>query len=300
MLTELARLSVAHAHPRANRAYALGIGGARAAAAPARLPALRPDIPVVHASALSRLRFFVTTDLSSGVRRPRGFAVSGRVLVPHGGCRRRAAVFGRPGALPVLQVHVGVFAVVGAVSAPVRRRWLAGRTEVRVDPLLELGGYLRVVAEAGGPFDGLFVRGDLHELANVVHPHDVHGNQRGQAAEEAGLDADVLGHVVLVNEEVVDLADLLVVPVVDLVPFEPLTYVFLGHTSTPSPARKVPGGHLARSDRLPRPLLCAGPPRRSPRPRRPSCAAGPPPLARRAWRQRLPPRRPAGPPRPRR
>src|SRR5919112_153822 len=217
MLTELARLSVAHAHPRANRACALGIGGVRAAAAPARLPALRPDIPVAHACALSRLRFFVTTLLSSGVRRPRGFTVSGRVLVPRGGCRRRAAVFGHPGALPVLQVHVGVFAVVGAVSAPVCRRWLACRTEVRVDPLLELGGYLRVVAQAGGPFDGVFIRGDLHELANVGHPNE------------------------------------------------------------------VPGGHLARSDRLPRPLLCAGPPRRSPRPRRPSFGYGSPPLARGVW-----------------
>src|SRR5215211_658935 len=230
----------------ANRAYALGIGGAHAAAAPAYLPVLRPDIPVVNASALSRLRFFVTALLVGGTRQMRSFAVSGRVLVLHGRRRHRAGFRGQ-GALPVCHIHIGIFAVVGAVPTPIRPRCFARRPEVRVDPLLELGGYLRVVAEAGGPFDGVFIRGDLHELANVVHPNDVHGDQRGWAAEEAGLDADVLGHVVLVNEEVVDLADLLVVPVVDLVPFEPLTYVFLGHTSTLSPARKAPGGRLARS-----------------------------------------------------
>ena len=94
---------------------------------------------------------------------------------------------------------------------------------MRVDPILEPGGYLRVVAEAGGILDGLLVGGYLHELAQIVHPHDVHGDQRGRAAEEPGLDAYVLGHVVLVNEEVVYLADLLVVLIIDLVPLEPLT-----------------------------------------------------------------------------
>ena len=70
---------------------------------------------------------------------------------------RNRAVFGRPGALPVCHVHVGVLVVVGAVSAPASQWRLARRPEVRVDPLLELGGYLRVVAEAGTLFDGGFV-----------------------------------------------------------------------------------------------------------------------------------------------
>src|SRR5215211_3787794 len=120
-------------------------------------------------------------------------------------------------------------------------------------------------------------------MAQVVHPHDVHRDQRGWAAEEAGLDAYVLGYVVLIHEEVVDLADLLVVLVVDLVPFEPLPYVFLCHTSLSSPAPKASGGRLVQCYRLSRPLPGAGPPRRSPRPRPPSCGDGSPPLAPRVW-----------------
>src|SRR5215211_4162010 len=143
VLAELACLGVAQAHARANRASA--------AVASVRPPTLRPDIPVVDACALSRLRnrpgLCVTAFLACGGR---------GVLVLHGGSRYRA-VFGRPGALPVCHVHVGVFVVVGAVSDPASQWRLARRPEVRVDPLLELGGYLRVVAEAGTLFDGGFV-----------------------------------------------------------------------------------------------------------------------------------------------
>src|SRR5215204_7395614 len=147
VLAELACLGVAHAHPRADRAGA--------AVASVRPPTLRPNIPVVDACALSRLRnrlrfrpgLCVTAFLVCGVR---------GVLVFHGGSRYRA-VFGLPGVLPVCHVHVGVFVVVGAVSAPASQWRLARRPEVRVDPLLELGGNLRVVAEAGTLFDGGFV-----------------------------------------------------------------------------------------------------------------------------------------------
>src|SRR5215218_2451884 len=157
VLAELARFGVAHAHARTHRAGAPRIGGARATVDSVSPPALRLDVPVVDACALSRLRFRVTTLLAGGARRPRGFAVSGRVVVPRGGCRRRAAGFRGPGSLPVCQVHVGVFVVVGAVSAPVRRRWLARCPEVRVNPVLELDSYLCVVVEAGAIFDGVFV-----------------------------------------------------------------------------------------------------------------------------------------------
>src|SRR5215208_4242510 len=147
VLAELTCLGVAHAHARANRASA--------AVASVRPPTLRPDIPVVDACALSRLRnrlrfrpgLCVTAFLVCGGR---------GVLVLHGGSRYRA-VFGRPGSLPVRHVHVGVLVVVGAVSATASQWRLARRPEVRVDSILELGGYLRVVVEAGSLFDGGFV-----------------------------------------------------------------------------------------------------------------------------------------------
>src|SRR5215218_4656255 len=56
VLPELAGLGVFHAHPRANRAGAPCVGGARAAVTSVRLPELRPDVPVVDAGALLRLR----------------------------------------------------------------------------------------------------------------------------------------------------------------------------------------------------------------------------------------------------
>src|SRR5829696_6650663 len=155
VLAEPACLGVPRAHTRANRASGGGIGRASAAVSSVRPPTLRPDIPVVDACALSRLRnrlrfrpgLCVTAFLVCGIR---------GVLVHHGGSRYRA-VLGRPGSLPVRHVHVGVLVVVGAVSAPASQWRLARRPEVRVDPILELGGYLRVVVEAGSHFDGGFV-----------------------------------------------------------------------------------------------------------------------------------------------
>src|SRR5215212_10243966 len=155
VLAELAGLGVAHAHTRANRAGGGGIGRASAAVSSVRLPALRLDIPVVDACAISRLRnrlrfrpgLCVTAFLVCGIR---------GVLVLHGGSRYRA-VFGCPGALPVRHVHVGVLVVVGAISAPASQWRFARLPEVRVDPILELAGYLRVVVEAGSLFDGGFV-----------------------------------------------------------------------------------------------------------------------------------------------
>ena len=59
--------------------------------------------------------------------------------------------------------------------------------------------------------------GDLHASLVLVNANDVRGDQGRFHAEEPHLDADVLEPVALVDEEVVDLADLLAVGVVDLV-----------------------------------------------------------------------------------
>src|SRR5215211_9324463 len=66
VLAELARFGVAHAHARTHRAGAPRIGGARATVDSVSPPALRLDVPVVDACALSRLRFRVTTLLAGG------------------------------------------------------------------------------------------------------------------------------------------------------------------------------------------------------------------------------------------
>jgi hypothetical protein len=110
---------------------------------------------------------------------------------------------------------------VGSVVAPVAAPLLPGarrlQPEVAIDPVLVLRRYVAVVVEGRGSLDRLLVGRDLDELAPVVHPDELYRDQGGLGAEKAHLDADVLGLVVLVHEQVVHLADLLVVLVVDRV-----------------------------------------------------------------------------------
>ncbi len=103
--------------------------------------------------------------------------------------------------------------VVRAVRAPPGGPAL--QPEVTVDPLLELRRDLLVVVEGRGVLDPVFGLRDLDELALLVHPGQLPRYQGGLQPQKTHLHAQVLRPVVLVHEEVVDLADLLVVHVVD-------------------------------------------------------------------------------------
>src|SRR5215211_569021 len=86
-----------------------------------------------------------------------------------------------------------------------------------MDLPLELGGYLAIVVEGRALLDLILICSHLDELPLVVHPQQFHGDEGGAGAQEAHLHADILGTIAPIYEQVVYLADLLVVLVVDLV-----------------------------------------------------------------------------------
>src|SRR5918993_2923916 len=107
--------------------------------------------------------------------------------------------------------------IVGSVGAAVLDGGRTLKAVVGVDLVLEFGGDLPIVIEGGAVLGGLLVCCDLDELPLVVDPHHLERDQGGTGSEEAHLHAYVLGLVVLVEEQVVYVADLLVVLVVDCV-----------------------------------------------------------------------------------
>src|SRR5919107_614502 len=115
-------------------------------------------------------------------------------------------------AYPLVPCALGV---VCTVTFPVGGGLPSLHPVVVEDLPLELRGYLPIFAEGRAVLYRLLVCRHLHEPPPVVHPHDIHRDQAGLGAQETHLHADVLWVVVLVHEEVVDLADLLVVHVVD-------------------------------------------------------------------------------------
>src|SRR5215213_4508829 len=160
---------------------------------------LHPDFVLVSSA--------VTTELS-GALMPWG----DRAFAPLYIARRD--VYARTG-LQIDPVTASSVRVVRAVGLPLDRS-LPGLHPVVVEDLpLELRGYLPVVAEGRAVLYRLFVRCYLDEPSFVVHADDVYRDQGRARAQEAHLHADVLWVVVLVHEEVVDLADLLVVHVVN-------------------------------------------------------------------------------------
>src|SRR3712207_695046 len=86
-----------------------------------------------------------------------------------------------------------------------------------MDLPLELGVYLAIVIEGRAVLDLILVCSPLEELRLVVHPQQFFRDEGRAGAQEARLHADILGTVALIYEQVVYLADLLVVLVVDLV-----------------------------------------------------------------------------------
>jgi hypothetical protein len=84
--------------------------------------------------------------------------------------------------------------------------------------LLVLGGYLVVVVKVRPVLHRALGLRDRQALALLVGRDEVHGDEGAAGAEEAHFDADVFGLVVLVDEQVVYLADLVAVLVVDGVP----------------------------------------------------------------------------------
>src|SRR5215213_740363 len=107
--------------------------------------------------------------------------------------------------------------IVVAVATSLLARARVLQPVVPVDPGLVLGGYLLVVVEVGAGLDRVLVGRDLYELPLVVYPGELHRDEGGSHPEETRLDAYVLRLVVLVHEEVVYLADPLVVLIVDRV-----------------------------------------------------------------------------------
>src|SRR5918994_2543700 len=114
-------------------------------------------------------------------------------------------------------------AVLGRVGCVGAALLDGGRTleaVVGVDPVLKLGGDLPIVIESRSVLERLLVCCDLDELPRVVDPCHLERDQGGTRPQEAHLHAYVLGAIVLVYEQVVYLADLLVVLVVDRVACE--------------------------------------------------------------------------------
>src|SRR5918995_6203747 len=106
---------------------------------------------------------------------------------------------------------------VGSVGAALLDGGRTLEAVVGVDLVLEFGGDLPIVIEGRAVLERLLVCCDLDELPLVVDPHHLERDQGGTGSEEAHLNAYVLGLVVLVEEQVVYVADLLVVLVVDCV-----------------------------------------------------------------------------------
>src|SRR5918994_2747104 len=104
---------------------------------------------------------------------------------------------------------------VGCVGAAVLDGGRTLKAVVGVHLVLKLGGDLPIVIEGGAVLGGLLVGGEDYRLPLLVDGSHLERDQGGVGAQEAHLNAYVLGPVVLVYEQVVYLADLLVVRVVD-------------------------------------------------------------------------------------
>src|SRR5215217_993494 len=111
-----------------------------------------------------------------------------------GGIGRASAAV--PVSLLALVIPVGA----GALDDP--------QAIVEADLVLVLGGDLTVVVEGRAVLDGALGLGDLDEALLVVYGDDVRRDQGGAGAEEAHLHAEVLRLVVLVQKQVIYLADL--------------------------------------------------------------------------------------------
>src|SRR5918995_1108087 len=103
----------------------------------------------------------------------------------------------------VLLDHLGVLCPLQAV--------------VGVNLVFELGSYLPVVVEGGAFLHVLVVGRDNQAAIGLAYLDHLPWYEGGAGAEEAHLHPDVLGLVILVHEEVVDLADHVAVWVVDRV-----------------------------------------------------------------------------------
>ena len=110
----------------------------------------------------------------------------------------------------LVAVVVGVGAAVRTACGP--------EPVVGTHLVLVLGGYLVVVVKVRPVLHRALGLVDRQALALLVGRDEVHGDEGAAGAEEAHFDADVLGLVVLVDEQVVYLADLVAVAVVDGVP----------------------------------------------------------------------------------
>src|SRR5919112_6061908 len=124
-------------------------------------------------------------------------------------------------ALPHAGAHLAglLVTVVRPVAAPRAVRLRPLQPVVGVDPLLVVGRYVPIVVEGGAFLDLRLVHRDLYAVPLLIDPCKLPGDKaRPLKPEEAHLHANVLGLIALVDEEVVDLADLLAVAVVDFVP----------------------------------------------------------------------------------
>src|SRR5215212_582668 len=114
---------------------------------------------------------------------------------------------------------------VGCVGSAVLDGLGTLKAVVGVDLLLELRGDLTVVIEGGAVLERLLVCCDLDDLPHVVDPCHPERDQGSTSLQEAHLHADVFGAIVLVYEQVVHVADLLVALVVDCVACEAMSYL---------------------------------------------------------------------------
>src|SRR5215208_6683587 len=127
----------------------------------------------------------------------------------------------------VLIAHVGgightrrlgaLLGIVGSVGAALLGGGRTLKAVVGVDLVLELGGGLTFVIEGGAVLERLLVCCDLDGLLRVVDPRHLERDQGSTAPQEAHLHAYVLGLVALVYEQVVCVADLLIMLIVDRV-----------------------------------------------------------------------------------
>src|SRR5919107_5336932 len=113
---------------------------------------------------------------------------------------------------------------VGCVGAALLDGGRTLKAVVGVDLVLELWGDLTVVIEGGAVLERLLVCCDLDELPRVVDPCHLERDKGGTRSQKAHLHTYVLGMVALVYEQVVYVADLLVVLVVERVGCEAMSY----------------------------------------------------------------------------
>src|ERR671913_1985936 len=106
---------------------------------------------------------------------------------------------------------------VGCVGAAVLDGGRTLEAVVEVDLVLEFGGDLPIVIESRSVLERLLVCCDLDELPRVVYPRYMERDQGSTGPQEAHLHAYVLWGIVLVYEQVVYVADLLIMLIVDCV-----------------------------------------------------------------------------------